>query len=115
MNRKDIFQRWITLSGDDSGDEVIQEHPGWLDTHGFKRMVLSAQVLALTNATLTVETADTRAGPWTTAVTVAATGVTYIQAEAGAAAKLERCVRWKLVSTNTTWQACFWFAYELKT
>lgn len=114
MAGKTFYQRWATVSGDGSSDEIIQDSAYWLDSSGFKRLVLSAQVLTRTNATLTIETADAKVGPWTTAATVNATGVTYIQAEENATNKLERYVRWKVAATNTNWELCFWAAVELK-
>ena len=109
-----MFQRWTTLTGDTAAQQMIQDQAGWLDTKGFKRLVLSAQVMQHTNVTLTIETAATLAGPWNTAATIAATGTTYIQAEENATNKLERFVRWKVVSSDVTWTTCFWFGAELK-
>jgi hypothetical protein len=111
---KTFFQKWLTASGDGASDEMLMDHAKWLDAHGFKRLVLDAQVMTRTNATLTIQTADAQCGPWTTAATVNATGVVYIQAEESATNKLQRYVRWKVAATNTSWEICFWLAVELK-
>lgn len=109
-----IFQAATMLTGDNDEEYAIQKRAGWIDTRGFKRFVLSAKVYQLTVATLTIETATTLAGPWNTAATIATTGTTYIQAEENATNKLERFVRWKVLATDATWTACFWFGVELK-
>lgn len=111
---KTFFQKWLTASGDGASDEMLMDHAKWLDAHGFKRLVLDAQVMTRTNCTLTIQTADAQCGPWTTAATVNATGVVYIQAEESATNKLQRYVRWKVAATNTNWEICFWVAVELK-
>ena len=110
----EVFQPATTLTGDTAAQQPIQKRPFWIDTRGYKRFVLSAKVYQLTNVTLTIETAATEAGPWNTAATIAATGTVYIQAEENATNKLERFVRWKVVSTDVTWTVCFWFGMELK-
>lgn len=109
-----VFQPHMTISGDANGDAAYMDYIKWLDTRGFRRLIASAEVFTRTNCTLTLETADCEFGPWTTAATLNATGVTYIQAEENATNKLERFVRWKVVSTNTNWEICFWIGAELK-
>ena len=115
MSEGMVYQRWVTLSGDNSSDYIIQEFSRWLDTSGYRRLIVSARVETKTNATLTLETADAEVGPWTTGTTINATGVTYLEADSGAAAPLERFVRWKVAASNTNWEICFWIAVELKT
>jgi len=109
-----VFQPHVTVSGDANGDTVYMDYMNWFDTRGFRRLVVSAEVFARTNCTLTLETADCEFGPWTTALTINATGVSYLQAEENATNKLERFVRWKIVSTNTSWEIWFWIGAELK-
>ena len=109
-----VFQPHVTVSGDANADTVYMDYMKWFDTRGFRRLIVSAEVFTRTNCTLTLETADCECGPWSTALTINATGVSYLQAEENATNKLERFVRWKIVSTNTNWEICFWIGAELK-
>jgi hypothetical protein len=114
MGERTFYQRWVTLSGSNASDQVIQEHADWLDGVDKKVVVLSAQVQARTNCTLTIETADAQCGPWATSATVNATGVTFIQADENATNPLQRYLRWKVAASDVNWEICFWLAVELK-
>lgn len=114
MSDGKVFQRGVTLEGDTAGQEFVQEREGWVDTQGYRRFVLSTEMWARTNVTVKIETAATVAGKWNTAATITTGGTTYIQAEENATNKLERFVRWAIISTDVTWAVCFWMGYELK-
>jgi hypothetical protein len=109
-----IFQDIVTLEGDVADQEVYQDDEGIVDTHGFRTFELCTELWANTNVVITVESTNMLGGKWNTAATIAAAGLTYIQAEEGATNKLERYVRWKVKSNGINWAVCFRMTYSLK-
>lgn len=104
--RRAFKQKLITLTGELSTDEAIQDMEGWDDTEGTRMLVVSAVVPKLLDCALYVETAASINGPWTS-VSIAATGVTLFEADAAATNKLQRYVRWRVDATADDWEACF--------
>ena len=110
----DVLQKTTTLMGDNATDTATQDASGFEDTFRSDTAVVSAVVHKRVNCSLNQETAATKSGPWNVAATVDSTGVVYLQAQPGAANKLERYLRWRVAATVANWEICFRLGMVLK-
>ena len=103
------IQDWLTLSGPDTGDEVVQDCDEWSDMAGFDAARLYAYVKKATNISLAVETATSAEGPWSSlyAITSASDDGQEVECDPDAQYMVARYLRWKLTSTGASWKACF--------
>ena len=109
-------QPWVSLRGGftptGGSSDVVMAEDKWLDTSHGKYLVLEAQVLNITGATLVLESAMGAEGPWTSFGTFgSATGYSFqtyaLSKEQAATVRLRNLVRWRLEGTTNTWQTCF--------
>lgn len=104
---------------DESGGDITQLSPSWLDLKDAEEVALSISVLdrwPATIAMLRIQTAVVPEGPWTTAVTLSGSvpfpseEQVYLAAKEGAGCQFQRYLRWQLYTeTEYTqkWGACF--------
>ena len=110
------MQPWVGIRGTFAtagtwgNTPVIQSEELWLQTDDARELVLEAEILHVTAATLVVETAMGREGPWTEVGSYTA-GYTHqtirLSKEWDATDSLRRFVRWHLDSAAGNWVACF--------
>ena len=102
------FQPWLTVYGTAAATEVLQPCREWLDGVDYTTYHMQVQVLTVTNATLVIESATSREGPWNTATSFTGTTDTTIvlSSEGGGSNNFSRYIRWKL-ETSGTWEVCF--------
>ena len=110
------IQPWISMRAGFTATlgsaEVIQGEDKWLDTTHAHYLILEAQVLNITGATLILESAMGAEGPWTSFGTFAsASGYSFatfaLSKEQGATVRLRNLVRWHIEGVTNAWQACF--------
>jgi hypothetical protein len=79
------------------------------DTDGSETVRLHTVISALTNCSLKIQTAVTPDGPWSDLITKTGAGDTFDELECDPAAtyRLDRYIRWALVTTAASWKACF--------
>lgn len=106
------IQDWISLIGPIDDQTFVQDADLCTDTDMFDSVRLRTHVLNIANAELTIETALSFEGPWTTLLTVSAAGeqVCEIECDPNATLQLKRFLRWKVTSTAATWNVCFMIA-----
>ena len=104
------FQQTLTLVGSSSSGDVEQPDGMWLDGLKFPTFHIKAEISALSNCTLVLESAATVEGPWSTVIAYTQVGdrMTVISSEGGDA-KFSRFVRWKVAKGASDWFACFKF------
>lgn len=109
MFEESTVQNWLTLSGPDTSDEVVQDCDEWSDLAGFDAVRLYTYMKKATNISLAIETATSAEGPWTSLYTI--TSETddgqELECDPDAQYLAARYLRWKLTSTGSSWKACF--------
>ena len=97
--------------------EIIQDAADWLATTGMRYLALETEATILSGATLTLQSAYVKEGPWTDIASYAS-GYTLDQVSlswedntgSGGEAPLGRFIRWQLEGSKgggAFWMACF--------
>jgi hypothetical protein len=101
---------WTTINGTNATSPVTQGESEWADLEEYQDCVLWVDVRAVTGTvTLQIETAPTKDDASFTSmvapitVAAAATPTVYPALVESAAVPLARWVRWKLISSSTSW------------
>ena len=114
------FEPWVSVRGgisigtpDSEAGALIQREGNWLRTDDIENLVLESQVLMMSGATLVIESAMSKEGPWSPVATITSNAYAVtthmLTKEPGGDAPLRRYVRWHLGGdgATTNWQACF--------
>jgi hypothetical protein len=80
-----------------------------VDTEGSETVRLHSIIPALSACTLKIQTAVTPDGPWRTLIEKTAAGETFdeLECDPDATYRLDRYIRWELLTTAAAWTACF--------
>lgn len=113
------FQDWITVSGRNSSDTVIQSESDWLDAESYSDVAVMCQVTKFsTGVTIAVQTAPAEDDSlFQTMATFAPTnaGITeQVVRYATASVPLARLIRWKAVGASSAWSVTFRLLVILK-
>jgi hypothetical protein len=103
------FQPWLTLSAPGGTDDVIQPCRHWLDGINESTLHMKIEMTYVTNATLVIEAALSREGPWMQcAMLTAATYNMLVMSSEGGAMTFGRYVRWRVDGhAANPWEVCF--------
>jgi hypothetical protein len=112
-----LLQPWTTITGSTvaAADDIVAPEEFWLDLSREVYAYIEAQTLDMNDganvASLIIEQAMYREGPWTTVLgpltTDNATASIKLTMEGPYAVPLQRYVRWRLVAPVAPWHACF--------
>lgn len=112
-----VLQPWTTIAGSwaAAGDDIVAPEENWLDLSREAYAYIEAQTLDMNNganvASLIIEQAMYREGPWTTVlgplIADNTTSAIKLTMEGPYAVPLQRYVRWRLIAPVAPWHACF--------
>jgi len=101
---------WTTVKGTEASTAVIiQRKDTWVDAAQYLNAVVGLRVLTHTNCTLSLETAVSPEGPWTSIAdfTGATQTTKYFTSREDGTNKFQRFLRWKLDRSVADWQTSF--------
>ena len=103
------FQPWLTLAAPGGTDDIIQPCRHWLDGVSESSYNFKVDVTYVTNATLVIESAPSREGPWAQSQTLSAVTSTMIALSSeGGGTPFSRFLRWRIDGDAVSaWEICF--------